>query len=53
MATIYNIEIKTVSAFCAFDEEYMEKMFHKFLKEYRDEETGLGFENTEIEIVRT
>jgi len=52
MATIYNIKIKTVSAFCNFDEKYITEMFEKFLKEYKDEATNLGFENTEIEVER-
>jgi len=52
MATIYNIEIKTVSPFCAFDEDYMKKMLKKFFKEYQDSETGLRFENTEIKVER-
>ncbi len=52
MATIYNIKIKTVSAFSAYDEEYIKKMFDKFLKDYKDEKTNLGFENTEIEVER-
>lgn len=52
MATIYNIKIKTVSPFCSFDEGHVKRMFEKFLKEYRDEETGLGFESTEIEVER-
>ena len=50
MATIYNIKIKTVSPFCAYDEDYMKKMFMKFLKEYRDRDTGLRFESSEVEI---
>ena len=52
MATIYNIKIKTVSAFCAYDEKYIKEMFDKFLKEYRDEDNGLGFENTEVQVDR-
>jgi len=52
MATIYNIKIKTVSAFCAYDEEYMENMFKKFLDEYRDPDNKLGFESTEVEVER-
>lgn len=50
MATIYQIKIKTVSAFCAHDEKYVKEMFEKFLQEYKDKETKLGFENTEIEV---
>jgi hypothetical protein len=52
MATIYNIKIKTVSAFCAYDEQYVKEMFEKFLKEYKDEKNSLGFEGTEIEVER-
>lgn len=52
MATVYNVKIKTVSAFVAHDEKYVQKMFEKFLKEYKDEKTGLGFENTEVEVER-
>ena len=28
------------------------KCFDKFLKEYRDEDNGLGFENTEVQVDR-
>lgn len=53
MATIYRIKIKTVSAFCAYDEKYIKDMFEKFLKDYRDKDNLLGFESTEIEVERT
>lgn len=53
MATVYKIKIKTVSAFASYDEKYIEKMFEKFLKEYKDEKTNLGFESTEIEVERS
>lgn len=52
MATIYHIKIKTVSAFVNHDEKYIKEMFEKFLKEYKDEKTKLGFESTEIEVTR-
>jgi hypothetical protein len=52
MATIYEIKIKTVSPFCAYNEKYIMDMFDKFLKEYKDKKTGLGFESTEIVVVR-
>jgi hypothetical protein len=52
MATIYKIKIKTVSAFCAYDEKYIKEMFEKFLTEYSDNETKLGFEHTEIVVER-
>ncbi len=50
MATVYNIKIKTVSPFTAHTNEYVSTMFKKFLHRYRDIETGLGFESTEIEV---
>lgn len=53
MATLYKIKIKTVSAFCAYDEAYMVDMFQKFLHEYKDKNTGLGFVATEIDVERT
>ena len=52
MATVYKIKIKTVSTFCNYDEKTMTEIFEKFLKDYKDEKTGLGFENTEIDIER-
>ena len=52
MATLYKIKIKTVSPFSAYDEAYMTEMFEKFLREYRDPKSGLGFEGTEIDVER-
>lgn len=52
MATIYEIKIKTVSAFVAYDEKYIQDMFQKFIEEYKDKKTKLGFESTEIEVKR-
>lgn len=52
MATIYQIKVKTVSAFCAYEEKYLQEMFEKFLQDYRDPKTQLGFENTEVEVKR-
>lgn len=52
MATIYDIKIKTVSPFCAYNEKYMTNMFEKFLKEYKDPKNNMGFEATEIEVKR-
>ena len=53
MATVYKIQIKTVSAFVNYNEEYVKKIFEKFLKEYKDDVTELGFESTEIEVEKT
>ena len=52
MATIYEIKIKTVSPFCSYNEKYIKEMFETFLKDYKDNKTNLGFENTEIEVDR-
>ncbi len=53
MATVYKIKIKTVSAFVNYDEKYMKELLEKFLKEYRDKDNKLGFENTEVEVERS
>jgi hypothetical protein len=52
MATVYSIKIQTTSPFCAYNEEYIKEMFKKFLEEYKDKETELGFENTKVEVER-
>lgn len=52
MATVYNIKIKTVSAFCSYNEAQMTEIIEKLLKEYEDVKTGLGFEATEIDVKR-
>jgi len=52
MATVYKVKIKTVSAFVAHDEAHVTEIFEKFLKDYRDPKTGLGFEATEIDVER-
>jgi len=51
MATVYEIKIKTVSAFCNYSKEQVTEIFEKFLKEYKDKNTGLGFETTEIDVI--
>lgn len=50
MTTVYEIKIQTTSAFVSYDEKTVVKMFEKFLKEYKDDKTKLGFENSEIEV---
>ena len=47
MATVYNIKIKTVSAFCAYKQKTVEKIIKDFLDNYKFP-NGLGFENTEV-----
>jgi len=54
MATVYKIKIKTVSAFCnpnvVLAEAEMTEIIEKLIKEYKDKQTGLGFEATEIDV---
>ncbi len=50
MATIYNIKIKTVSPFIGYSNKYVSTLLKEFLQQYKDIETGLGFESTEIEV---
>jgi hypothetical protein len=50
MATLYKIQIKTVSPFVAYDEHYIREMFDKFIRNYKDHNNGMGFEATEIEV---
>lgn len=52
MATVYEVKIKTVSPWVNHDEKYIKEMFEKFLKEYKDKKTKLGFENSEVEVKR-
>lgn len=52
MATVYEIKIKTVSPFVNYREEYVRKMFEKFMEEYKYEYTGGKFESTEVEVKR-
>ena len=52
MATVYKIKIKTVSAFVNYNEAKMTEIIEKLLKDYKDEQTGLGFEGTEIDVER-
>lgn len=52
MATIYSIKIKTVSAFVNYNESEIKEIFQSFIKKYRHETTGLGFESTEIDVIK-
>ena len=49
MATVYKIEIKTVSPWVNYSEEDIKKMFKKFLDESRNDKV-MGFESTEINV---
>ena len=50
MATIYDIKIKTTSAFVAHDETYVKQLLEKFLAEYKDPRFNLGFESTTVKV---
>tara|TARA_R110000850_G_scaffold34024_3_gene92275 strand:- start:209 stop:373 length:165 start_codon:yes stop_codon:yes gene_type:complete len=52
MATVYKIKIKTVSAFVNYNEAQITEIIEKLLKNYKDKQTGLGFEATEIDVER-
>jgi hypothetical protein len=52
MATVYKIEIKTVSLHCNYHPDYIEKIFKDFLRDFKDGDTGLKFTNTEIKVER-
>lgn len=50
MATVYKIEIQTTSAFLAHDKNYVGDIFADFIEKYKDKNTGLKFENTDISV---
>lgn len=53
MATLYKIEIETVSPWVAHPEKDIEEIFKKFLDEYEDEEyPSACFESTKIKVKR-
>jgi|TARA_R110000824_G_scaffold291588_4_gene480124 hypothetical protein len=47
MATVYKLEVKTVSPWAAYPPEAVAKLIKDFLENYENEQ-GLGFESTEI-----
>lgn len=49
MATIYNLKIRTVSAFCAYPVDEVCDIIKKLIETYRHPETGLSFESTLVE----
>jgi len=46
------LQIKTVSAFVNYNEAQITEIIEKLFKEYKDKQTGLGFEATEIDVER-
>jgi len=52
MATVYKIEIETVSAFINYPPEEIERIVNKMFKEYIHPPLGLKFENTKVNAIR-
>lgn len=52
MATVYKIEIETVSPWVNYPPEQIKEMFEKFLEEFEDENTSNKFECTEVKVKR-
>lgn len=52
MATVYQADVKFVSAFVAYSEKQIQEILKEFLSHYRDAETGLGFESITVEVKR-
>lgn len=48
MATIYNFEVRAVSAFLAHDPKTIQSIIRKALEEFRDPKTGLTLESIEV-----
>ena len=51
MATLYRFDVKCVSAFCAYDQEFIQELIENALKDFQDKETGLKLESIEIKSV--
>ena len=52
MASVYKVEIKTVSAWSNYPPAYLEKLLKDFMEKHRDKDTGLRFESTEVVVKR-
>jgi hypothetical protein len=51
MATVYEIEIETVSPWVCHPEKDIEELFKKFLDEYKDEKyPAASFESTNVKV---
>jgi len=51
MATLYRFDVKCVSAFCAYDKEFVEKLIENALKDFQDKETGLKLESINVKSI--
>lgn len=52
MATVYKVEMETVSSWVSYSPEQIQKFIESALKEFRDKKTGFKFERCEIKVVR-
>ena len=50
MATVYKIEIETTSAFVSYSEDKIKEIFECLIKEYKDKNTQMRFESTEVKV---
>ena len=50
MATVYKIEIETTSAFVSYSEDKIKEIFECLIKEYKDKNTPMRFESTEVKV---
>lgn len=51
MATLYRFDVKCVSAFCAYDQEFIQQLIEDTLKDFQDKDTGLKLESIEVKPV--
>ena len=51
MATLYGFDVRCVSAFCAYDKEFIQNIIENALKEFQDKDTSLKLESIEIKPV--
>lgn len=48
MATVYKFEVECVSAFCAYQDEQIQKLIEKALTDFEDKDTGLRLESITV-----
>lgn len=48
MATVYKFDVECVSAFCAYDDEFIAGIIEKALKEYINPDSGLKLESISV-----
>jgi hypothetical protein len=45
VATVYRFDVKCCSAFCAYKQEFIQKLIEDSLKSFVDKDTGLKLES--------